>query len=76
MIEFIGNARMGERLKLLRGSRTLSEVAEACDITVSALANYEAGARVPRDEVKARIANYYSTTVNELFFYNCDTHDM
>lgn len=59
---------IGKRLRTLRNDKTLREVAEACEITTSALANYEAGTRIPRDEVKVRLASYYSTSVQELFF--------
>ena len=68
MIQFIGTEAMGKRLKELRGRKTIREVAEACLITTSALGNYESGFRIPRDEVKARLANYYGLTIDELFF--------
>lgn len=59
---------MGIRLKKLRGERTQEEVALANDISISALAMYESGKRVPRDEVKIRLANYYKVSINFLFF--------
>ncbi len=59
---------MGIRLKKLRGERTQEEVALANDISISALAMYESGKRVPRDEVKIRLANYYKVSINSLFF--------
>jgi transcriptional regulator with XRE-family HTH domain len=58
----------GEKLKALRGNRTLKEVAESIGITPSALCNYESGIRVPRDEVKIRLANYYKKSVSSIFF--------
>lgn len=60
--------QIGRRLRELRGERTLSEVAEAVQVTPSALGNYELGLRVPRDEVKVRLANYYMITIDELFY--------
>ena len=59
---------IGKDLKKLRGSRSREEVAVATGVTASAIAMYELGARVPRDEVKAALAKYYGTTVGALFF--------
>lgn len=59
---------IGERLKELRGSRSLAEVAEALEISVSALSMYENGERIPRDNVKIRIANYYKKPIHKIFF--------
>lgn len=52
----------------LRGDRPANIVARALSITPSALANYEAGLRIPRDDVKARIANYYQVPIESIFF--------
>ena len=60
--------RMGETLRNLRGARTQIEVANACDITVQALSSYERGERIPRDEVKIRLAAFYGMSVQDLFF--------
>lgn len=38
------------------------------DTSVSSIAMYEAGKRVPRDEVKVALARFYGTTVEALFF--------
>lgn len=57
-----------EKLVNARGERSREEVAAAIGISVSAVAMYETGARVPRDEIKVRIADYYGKTVQELFF--------
>jgi len=59
---------MGETLKKLRGSRTQAEVAKALGISISALSMYENGERIPRDEVKKRVAEYYGRTVQHIFF--------
>lgn len=59
---------IGERLKRLRGSRTIKEVSEALGVSESALSMYENGARVPRDEIKIKIANYYKKTIQFIFF--------
>lgn len=57
----------GNRLRNERGSKTLKEVADAVNITQSALAMYERGQRSPRDEIKERIAQYYKKPVGYLF---------
>ncbi|MBO5969522.1 MAG: helix-turn-helix transcriptional regulator [Clostridia bacterium] len=60
--------RIGEKLVALRGERTQAEVATAVGISTSALAMYETGHRIPRDEIKLKLAVFYSTTVQVLFF--------
>lgn len=59
---------IGKRLIELRGNRTQEEVAKANDISVSAIGMYERGERIPRDEVKIRLAEYYNTTVQSIFY--------
>ena len=66
----INSKIIGQRLVQLRTNKkkTQKEVAEACNISVSALAMYEIGERIPRDEIKKRIANYYKVSVESIFF--------
>jgi len=59
---------IAERLVAARGDRTRQEVASAVGISLSALSMYETGQRVPRDEIKVALANYYGKTVQELFY--------
>ncbi len=59
---------IGEKLKELRGEKSQAEVAEAVGISDSAMSSYENGDRIPRDEVKIRLANYFGRTVQEIFF--------
>ena len=59
---------IGKELKKLRGSKTIQEVSEALGISPSTLGMYEIGERVPRDNIKITIANYYGKTVQEIFF--------
>lgn len=59
---------MAETLRRLRGNRTQEEVARSCGISISALSSYELGERVPRDEVKKKLADYYKRTVQYIFF--------
>lgn len=60
--------KAAEKLIKARRDRTREEVAKAVGVSVSAMSMYETGARVPRDEIKIRLANYYNTTVQCLFF--------
>lgn len=59
---------IGERLLKLRGARSREEVAVAVHVSVSAISMYENGERIPRDDIKMRIAKYYKKTVQEIFF--------
>jgi len=61
---------IAKRLVNLRGDLSRDEVANALSISVSTLQMYENGQRVPRDEIKMRIASYYRKTVQEIFFDN------
>lgn len=66
---------IGKKLNELRGSKTQSRVANDIGISVSALAMYENGERIPRDNIKIRLAEYYSTPISDIFF-NFDAHEM
>ena len=58
---------IAERLLKLRGDKSRDTVAKACGISTSALAMYEQGERIPRDDIK-RLAKYYKRSVNFIFF--------
>lgn len=58
----------GTKLKALRGKKTQQQVADDLGITKSALAMYERDERIPRDEIKIKIASYYNESVQFLFF--------
>ena len=60
--------KIAQTLVELRGARPRAEVAIALGISVSALGMYETGARLPRDETKRKIAQYYEKTVEEIFY--------
>ena len=66
----MNNKVMAEKLRKLRGNRSRQEVAEACGISVSALAMYEASERVPRDEIKIKLAKFYNRSGSYIFFTN------
>lgn len=60
--------KIGERLVELRGNKTQEEVSNALEISVSALSMYERGERIPRDNIKIRIAAYYKKPIHKIFF--------
>ncbi|GMU16124.1 helix-turn-helix transcriptional regulator [Waltera acetigignens] len=59
---------IGERLMELRGERTQAETAKELNISVSALSMYERGERIPRDNIKIRIAALFQKPINEIFY--------
>lgn len=59
---------IGAKLRNLRGEKTQEQVATAIGVTKSAYAMYERDERVPRDEIKKKIADFYHTTVGIIFF--------
>lgn len=59
---------MSEMLKQARGDMSCKDAANKLGISLSALSMYESGKRVPRDELKVRMAKLYNTTVGRLFF--------
>lgn len=61
---------VGLRLRALRKSAALSqrELAKKIMVSTAAITNYETGIRVPRDEIKIRIADFFEKTVQEIFF--------
>lgn len=62
---------IAKRLLALRGEVARKDVAKKIDISVNALQMYETAQRVPRDEIKIKISNYYEKTVQEIFFDGC-----
>ena len=60
--------KIAEKLIVLRNGRSREEVAKALGISVSALAMYEQGQRIPRDSIKVKIAKYYGKSVGYIFF--------
>ena len=59
---------IGQRLRKLRGKKSMSEVAKAIGVTASAIGNYEQGTRCAKDEIKVKLANYYGVSVTSIFF--------
>ncbi len=57
-----------DKLKNLRGNKTQEQIANEIGITKSSWAMYERGERVPRDEIKIKIAQYFKKSVEDIFF--------
>ncbi|MBQ7863828.1 MAG: helix-turn-helix transcriptional regulator [Lachnospiraceae bacterium] len=70
----MNNEAIARRLIKLRGGKSRETVANAVGISVSALAMYEQGERVPRDNIKIKLANYYKRSI-EFIFFNSNEHD-
>lgn len=62
------NQQIAKTLIELRGEKSQAEVAAAIGVSPAAISMYESGERVPRDEIKCRIANYYKKPVGKIFF--------
>ncbi|PGU99172.1 helix-turn-helix transcriptional regulator [Bacillus thuringiensis] len=60
--------RVAESLINLRNGRSREEVAKAVGISISTLQMYENGQRIPRDNIKIKLANFYGVTVQTIFF--------
>ena len=61
---------IGKKLEELRKAKgiTQAEVAEALGVSAMAVSLYENGERIPRDEVKIKIADFFKTPVSSIFF--------
>ena len=60
--------RIGRKLAALRGDTPAKKVGTECGVSFESILSYEAGERVPNDEVKRSLAEYYGVTVQELFY--------
>lgn len=59
---------IGRKLAHLRGERSRQQVADEVGVSLSAILMYENGHRIPKDEIKIRLAEYYKVSVEDLFF--------
>ena len=59
---------IGRTLRELRGIRSIVDVCRDLDISPSSLSMYEHGERIPRDDIKMRLAKYYGKSVTDIFF--------
>ncbi|MCE0554962.1 helix-turn-helix transcriptional regulator [Bacillus thuringiensis] len=65
--------RVAENLINLRNGRSREEVAKAVGISISTLQMYENGQRIPRDNIKIKLANFYGVTVQTIFLIRNNT---
>lgn len=63
-------SKAGQKIKSLRENLgyTPEKVADDIGVSISSYCKYEAGKRIPRDEVKEKIANYFNRSVGFIFF--------
>lgn len=68
--EKIDSVKIGSRLRGIRTERgeTVEDVARSIGVSNSAIGMYEGGQRVPRDEIKIKIAEHYGLPVESIFF--------
>lgn len=73
----MNNKLIGSILVSLRQEKgkTTVEAARDLGITTSALSNYENGIRIPRDNIKIRIADYYDKPIASIF-YTQNAHEV
>lgn len=59
---------LSERIKLLREEIPLTQfqLAEKLQITTSSVSQYESGDRVPSDEIKIKLANFFDVSLDFL----------
>ena len=60
--------KIGKRIRELRGETSAPELAKAIGSSVSAIFMYESGERIPRDEVKIKLARHFGVSIESLFF--------
>lgn len=61
-------------LRILSGE-TMEALARSINVTQSAITMYESGRRIPRDEIKIRIADHFGVPVESIFFPQ-EQHDL
>ena len=64
----VDKEKIGKTLTILRGEETREEIAKKIGVSVSAWQMYENGQRIPKDEIKVKIASYFKKSVGEIFY--------
>lgn len=61
---------IGEKIAELRNKANITqkELGMKIGVSTASVAMYELNERVPRDEVKRKIANFFQVSVQDLFF--------
>lgn len=60
--------KIGRILTELRGGESREEIAKQIGVSVSAWQMYENGQRIPKDEIKVKIASYFNKSVGDIFY--------
>ena len=60
--------KIAQKLRELRGEKSREDVAINCGVTAQAISMYETGARIPSDDVKIKLARFFNSSVQEIFF--------
>lgn len=60
--------KIASRLIKLRGNISREKVCNDLGISFSALQSYELGLKIPKDETKIKLAEYYNVKVQDIFF--------
>ena len=63
---------LGEKLRKLRGDKTLQEVATAIGVNTTVISRYESGKRTPVPGTLKKLAHFYQTAYSELNFLACE----
>ena len=68
--EQIDSVKIGSRLRKIRTERgeSVETLARSIGVSNSAIGMYEGGMRVPRDEIKIKIAEQFDMPVEQIFF--------
>lgn len=64
----VNKERIGKTLTELRGEESREELSKKVGVSVSAWQMYENGQRIPKDEIKVKIASYFKKSVGEIFY--------
>ena len=61
---------IGEKITFLRNEMNITqkELAQKLGISVASIAMYELNERIPRDEMKKKISEFFKVPVQDLFF--------
>ena len=70
MYEAIDGTKIGKKINELRMKHgiTETEMAKEIGISQSAMTMYECGKRIPRDEIKIKIASFFGLSVESIFY--------
>lgn len=66
--DLLNKEKIGKKLLKLRGEKSRELVANDLNISLSALAMYEIGKRMPRDEIKVKFSKYYKISIEDIIF--------